>query len=432
MRVSALWRGTLTLLAGGAAAQVLPLLLGPWLTRLYSPSEFGQFSLLWTVATNLAVVGCARYEFALPLAREDSAAQALLALCARVLLAVTLASAVLALLWWAWAAAGEGASPLILWLPLAVLAGALAQALTLWATRAQAFAALAWARVLQYGGAALLQLGLGLAAFGALGLLLGPVLAALAAALWLARTAPPLGLTGGRWRRWWAVWRTPGWQAQARLHRDFPLLNTPHAFASALQDSLALLLLVHLSGDAAAGYWALALRYLKAPAGLVGGALSQSLYPQLVACAEPVAARRLVRQSMLALSALALPLAVVLLLWGPELFAWVFGERWTDAGELARALAPYVALHFVASPLGVVTLAWRAQAWALRLALVGQVAFVAGIMLGWHSGGLIGAAWGVSAAMLLYFGYYFWALATWSRWPAQDALTPDPSTPRTP
>ena len=67
----------------------------------------------------------------------------------------------------------------------------------------------------------------------------------------------------------------------------------------------------------------------------------------------------------------------------------------------------------VAAPLAVVTLAWGAQAWALRLALVGQVAFVAALAAGLRLGGLAGAGWGVSAAMTLYFGWYFLKLATW-------------------
>jgi hypothetical protein len=71
----------------------------------------------------------------------------------------------------------------------------------------------------------------------------------------------------------------------------------------------------------------------------------------------------------------------------------------------------------VAAPLAVVTMAWGAQAWALRLALWGQAAFVGALALGLHLGGLAGAGWGVSAAMAGYFGWYFWRLATW---PAVD------------
>jgi hypothetical protein len=61
----------------------------------------------------------------------------------------------------------------------------------------------------------------------------------------------------------------------------------------------------------------------------------------------------------------------------------------------------------------VVTMAWQAQRWALKLALVGQLAFVAALAAGVAWGGLAGAGWAVSAAMLVYFGIYFWRLATW-------------------
>ncbi|MFD2452772.1 hypothetical protein [Ideonella paludis] len=61
------------------------------------------------------------------------------------------------------------------------------------------------------------------------------------------------------------------------------MLNTPHAFAGALQDTVALGLVAAALGPAAAGFWGLTLRYLKAPASLVGGAVSQALYPKLAA-----------------------------------------------------------------------------------------------------------------------------------------------------
>jgi len=396
---SGLLRSTLTLLAGGALAQALPLLLGPWLTRLYSPAEFGQFSFVWTLAVNLAVIGCARYEFALPLERDEGRAGLLMALCARILLVVSAVACVVGLLLVVWQDLA------LAWLlPLAVLAGGATQWLTLWATRAERFRLLAGARVLQYGGGALLQVLLGLTQLGAWGLMLGPVLAGLATAALLARPAP----VGG----WSTLWRasTEGLKAMAQRHRDFPLLNTPHAFAGALQDSLAMILIATWSGDASAGYWALALRYLKAPASLIGGALSQALYPRLVRAATAEEAAALVRRLTGLLLLLALPLLLGLMIWGPWLFATVFGEAWRETGLLARALAPYIALHFVASPLSVATLAWGRQAWALRLALLGQLLFVLGLGLGLWLGGLVGAAWGVSAMMLAYFGWFFWAL----------------------
>ena len=400
MTSHSLKRATLTLLAGSALAQAIPLLLGPWIARLYTPAEYGQFSLVWTVASNLAVVGCARYEFALALEKGESGAAALLALCLRMLLAMTAMAVLVGGAWMLWADLPAAAA-----LPLIVLAASASQALAQWAARAGQFAALARARVVQWGGGALAQVGFGLLQAGPWGLIGGATLATAAAAALQARPAP-----AGGWR---ALLQTQSLREMATKHRDFPLLNTPHAFAGALQDTLAITLLTAWLGGAEAGAWALALRYLKAPASLVGGSLSQALYPRLTQSANLAEARVLVRHNLLMLAALALPLMLALLAFGPWLFATVFGPEWRGAGELARSLAPYVALHFIAAPLSVVLMAWGAQAWGLKLALVGQVLFIAGLAIGLQLGGLAGAGWGVSAAMLLYFGYFFWALWTW-------------------
>jgi O-antigen/teichoic acid export membrane protein len=397
MPTTGLLRATLTLLAGGALAQALPLLLGPLLTRLYSPQEFGIYHLFAAVAANVAVVACARYEFALPLAKDDDEARALTALCLRLLVAVTLLST-LASVAWAWVVGA--AWPL--WLAPAVAALGLVSLATLRSTRAQRFRQLAAARVVQHGGGAALQAVAGAAHVGVAGLIAAPIAAALAA---VAVLRLPLRAMGGYARE--------QLRALARRHREFPLLNTPHAFAGALQDTLSVVLIAAAQGPAAAGFWGLTLRYLKAPATLVGGSVSQALYPRLAAAGTPAAGQAALRRVMAALAAVAVP--IVLLLWvaGPWLFESAFGAGWREAGDLARALALYIGAHFVASPLAVVTMAWNAQGWALRLALVGQVLFIAALALGLSIGGLAAAGWCVSIAMTAYFGWYFWRLATW-------------------
>jgi hypothetical protein len=76
-------------------------------------------------------------------------------------------------------------------------------------------------------------------------------------------------------------------------------------------------------------------------------------------------------------------------------------------------------------------MAWQAQGWALKLALAGQVAFVAALAAGLALGGLAGAGWAVSAAMAGYFGMYFWCLARWPMPAGADAAVPaNPSATR--
>jgi len=350
-----LLRATLTLLAGGALAQALPLLLGPLLTRLYSPQDFGAFHLFAAVATNLAVVACGRYEFALPLARAANEATALLRLCGRILALVALLSTLGGLGWAWWSSLGWA-----LWLGPAVAVGGALSLATMWATRAAGFRALAIARVLQYGGAALAQALAGLLGGGVTGLVIAPIAAQLLATAVLALGGQRTGSdastdadadsdadTGAAPE---GVLKSdpsaPGPRLPLRQialrYKEFPLLNTPHAFLGALQDTVSIALIAAVLGPAAAGFWGLALRYLKAPATLVGSAVSQVLYPQLAAHGPgpSLAARTALRRVMAMLGALALGLTAGLALLGPWLFECLFGPGWREAGELARVLAP--------------------------------------------------------------------------------------------
>ncbi len=419
-RPSTLVQATLTLLAGGALAQLMPLLLWPLIARFFSPSAMGVFTQFSTVAAALAVAACLRYDWALPLVRKEQEAHALLALAWRIGLAATLLCVPIG-----WGLHSAGLLPLPGLLPLAVGSSAFLQLLMMWANRARRFQAMALSRVVQWGGAALGQLALGfllwrssgdaiLGAEAAWTLIVAPMAAQALAACWLLRPPP----AGG----WHTVLRPASetlrraMRTVAHRYRDFPLVNTPHAFLGTLQDAMAVGLLVALTGEPSAGFWGLALRYLKAPSTLIGAAVSQALYPRL-ASSEPVVARRMVRQLMGLLGLLGLAFMGLLLLAGPWLFSTVFGADWREAGELARALSPYIAAHFVAAPLAVVTMAWNAQRWAFRWALVGQVVFVLALAWGLCQGGLQGGAWAVSAAMLPYFGWYFYRLACWPKIP---------------
>ena len=428
-RPNSLLKSILTMLTGGIVAQIIPLLAGPLLARLYSPEAFGIFTGFSTISASITAVACARYEFALPIAHTDEQAHTLLALCLRILLLVAFISFLIGIAWQI-----HDHESMMGLLSLSVLTAGLQQILIMWINRAQKFRLLAISRFVQYSFAATLQLFIGywfyqknsqklLGGNAAWMLVLGPIAACFLACFVLLRPSPV-----GGWRSVWPP--TQDKTLQSRLfqtmheYREFPLINAPHAFLGTLQDALAVYILVAYSGSAAAGFWGLSLRYLKAPASLVGGAVSQVLYSRL-AQVQPAEAQQIVRRVMAFLGAVALAIMIFLLLTGPELFVILFGKDWHDAGELTRALAPYIAVHFVAAPLSVVTIAWGTQGWAFRWALVGQTAFVLTLALGLRFFDLITTAWAISSVMIIYFAIYFYRLAFWPTIPdaARKGLT---------
>ncbi|NUP87513.1 MAG: hypothetical protein HUU30_17415 [Burkholderiaceae bacterium] len=106
------------------------------------------------------------------------------------------------------------------------------------------------------------------------------------------------------------------------------------------------------------------------------------------------------------------------------------------AGGLVMALLVFLRGRYASFPLHPIGYAvsanWAMQeqwfpflvSWALKLAVVGQVAFLGALAAGLHLGGLTGAGWVVSGVTAVYFGWYFWCLATWPTDPAPVPAAP--------
>jgi O-antigen/teichoic acid export membrane protein len=399
-------RHVVTLAGGAALAQVLPLLAAPVLTRLYSPAEFGLLSMYVAWLSALAVLATARYEMAIVLPGSPRAAANLFGLSLLITAALSLLTGLV--LWpapnfWARLAQESELGDWLDLLPFSLAAAGAMQAWSNWNTRHERYRANAAGRLAQAAGVVSVQLGLGMLGVGAAGLLLGQFagqLASLTAQAWhdiKQRFA---------WRK--EVTRTE-MLAQAREYSEFPKINAPHALAGAIQDTLTVTVLLTLAGAATVGHYGLMMRVLKLPAALVGQAVAQVAYRDLAAArqrGEPLAPK--LRKLMLLLLALAMPPYLVIQFGGPLLFALVFGEAWREAGHYAQALAPYILFHFIASPLGMVSLVIQRQRSAFALMVVNNLLFLGALgggLLLWHQ--VTAAFWLVSLVMAGFFSVYF-------------------------
>ena len=69
------------ILSGTVFAQAVTLFVAPFITRLYSPSEFGLFAVYISVMAIIVVLGSLRYEMAILLPRKRRDAYSILILC---------------------------------------------------------------------------------------------------------------------------------------------------------------------------------------------------------------------------------------------------------------------------------------------------------------------------------------------------------------
>lgn len=392
----------MTLMAGTGLAQALPIAVAPVLTRLYSPEDFGLFALYTSVCVIAAAVATGKYELAIVVPKGSSEAVNLAVLTALVSLVTSLVLliAVLALDGPLAALFNQPAiKPWLYLMPVTVLLVGCYQALNVWTNRVARYKAMATSRITQSGAAVAGQLAAGWAKAGSAGLIGGQLLGQAASLLALVVALP------GAERRLLRQVSVKRMLMVARKHAEYPKYIVPSQTMSVVATELPLLLLTTLFGAGVAGLYSLAQRVMGAPLSLVAGAVGD-VYRQKAAedYARQGECRTLFLSSLKRLAFFAMfPMLPVLLL-GPSLFAFVFGESWRGAGEVAALLAVMGFFQTVSSPLSTTVLlaGWMRFEFLWQLTRLGMTALVFWTAQRWGLGYLMA----VAAHVAVFSGLY--------------------------
>lgn len=326
--------GTLSL--GATMAHVLALLATPLLSRLFSPDAFGVLALFTALAVILGTVATLRYELPVVLARTTGIAAVLVALCVVIATIVAVLSGMVVLAFGPALAAMGGVpelASLLAFVPLYVLAIGILNALTQWAIRQRRFGTVARTPVLHFGTMILVQLGAGVLAWDATGLVLGFVvgqfMATAVLTITLIRSDWDLLRPQGRFLR-----LAP---SVLKRYRRFPQYGAPQNLVNAVSQHIPHFILTVFFGPATVGLYWLAVRVLNAPGVLVGRAVRQVFYQRLARIHnERGDVLSPIVRVTLVLFAIGGAAFLPVILAGPWLFELVFGEVWRVAGEYAR------------------------------------------------------------------------------------------------
>ncbi|MCZ7636117.1 MAG: oligosaccharide flippase family protein [Verrucomicrobia bacterium] len=337
----------MVVMSGSAVAQATGFLLAPVISRLFSPADFGIFGTFGAVTGVITAFVTLDYSQAimLPKRREDAGQvfilSCLVTLCVSCLCLV--ACLVVPDLFM------ELLQTLNGWvlglLVLAVLAGGLNASFQAWCVRVKAFKQTSVSQVVRGLSSNGLQVAFGSLKAGAPGLIVSSVLAEILASLNLFRVVQ------AELRGFVAAAHWEQLKSLAREYWDFPAYSATQNVLNALSNGLPVLLLTHYYGIAVAGTYAFGMRLLSAPMSLVMGALRQVLFQKAGESQheeQPLAP--LFVRTTLGLFVLGLPPAIVLGIWAPGLFTWLFGSQWQGAGEFARYLIAWILFVFCNVP----------------------------------------------------------------------------------
>lgn len=383
-----------------AVGQLVGFAVAPFLSRLYSPAEFGVMGVFLSISAALGVVAALRLELAVVVPASDEDAKDVMAAATLVVGTVAVLTTVvvaLAALPISRLLGVPELAPLLGWLPLYVSSLGVFQVFNYWSTRVGMFGRLASAQVTRAVGAAVGQLGLGVMGAGVTGLLAGHVGGQVMGNLTLlGRSA----LGGGR------VLRTPvsvsGARRVLKEYFEFAAYGAPQALVNSLSQGLPAIVLTAAFGAAPAGQFLLATRVMAVPSNLLGQSFRQVLYPHLSRrMNDPGVLRFSLRVTGL-LGLLALVPVVLLAAYGPALFTWVFGEEWRVGGVFARYLGVVIATSLMNIPAVSLVPLLRMQRWHAGYELFYLAGRVGALVVGGQAGGAVGAVIGIVIAGVVF------------------------------
>ncbi|RJR46511.1 MAG: hypothetical protein C4567_02200 [Deltaproteobacteria bacterium] len=373
----------MTLAGGSTLSHLILIAASPILTRLYSPADFGLWALFISLTNIMGGIAAWRYEFAIMLAQEDGDAANILGLCLLILaLMCGLFYSMVAL--FGRTIAHLLKSPEIsiwLWLaPLTILLTGLFNSLNYWSTRKKKFQSVAVSKVSASMGIAGTQI--------SAGAIHSPVPGGLIAGQVLGQAVGTGILARQVWkadgRAICAALSTTGIIDQARRHHKFPLLFMWSTLANNLARQVPVWFIALSFGTQDTGFFSLAYRTIFLPITLIAQAVSQVFYQRATEL-KNLTGDSYSFAKRLTLSLILIPAIpfIALMLWGPELFALVFGGNWVTAGRYAAILCPLAWASFVVGPLTMINAVYEYQEmhlfWQLGLLSIASIVFYATI-----------------------------------------------------
>lgn len=370
-------RAVATLSTGQFVAALIPLFAAPILGRLYLPSDYGALATYMAIASVLGAVSTLQFQQGIIVESSEQRAVALIDVCLWVSGLVSLVALVISVALFLGMGGSSSFADVRGWLlllPVTALGAGATAAIAALANRRKRYGFMARIQIIAVAATVLVSIVLGWLQWGAHGLFTSYVLGNLITVgahvrLYHSMIAHRPRLDRGRLL------------AVARRHWRFPAFSLPTEVTGTISMQLPVFALSAVGALPLLGAFTRARQLVSMPITLVGGSIGQ-VFRQRAAeqYRDNGNCRRIYVRTFLVLLAAGLPPTLLLMAIAPQLFRVVLGPNWTEAGEIARILAPMLLLRMTTSPLTNVFIIAGAQREALILMVGGTILCAAAVL----------------------------------------------------
>jgi O-antigen/teichoic acid export membrane protein len=365
-------QNVLTLMTGTTIAQAIPILISPILTRIYMPEDFGVFAFFVSIVAIMAVISTGKYEMSLILPRKDIFAYQLFILSGIIVLVssiIYLFSVVVADIFYSFDA-------IYYLLPITVLFIGLNNIFDKYNNRIKNYKLMSYQRLIKTTIESIVNITFIVLFHLKTGLIWGFVLGFLASNI----TMLYINIKSFNQK----AFRVSKIKIKflSKKYINFPKYNMPHALLNTISENTPIFLIPIFYGNATLGLYAFGLKIVQAPLGLLSTAifnvLGQKMAEEYAKGNEILSIYKTMLKKLSLVSIAMIPFFI----FADDIFAFVFGLEWLNAGEFIRIMSVVVLGSFILSPLSSIPHIFNQQKKAFILEIIATLARILPFVIG--------------------------------------------------
>lgn len=369
-----------SLFLGTGISQTIILLASLFLTRLFTPEDFGQFYLFLVSATLFAIIQTGSLEKAIIVSKNITESNQIFILT---LLLILLSNLILLLLFpfinlGLLSLLGKDI-PISLFLCFLFYASAFGflKLLQSYCNRIRKFKVIASANIIKATFMSFAQLGFGYNGFGYKGLIYGGLVGLTISIIFISLS----NLSEFKSLRQVLFMKKYAHLVKEKL--SFFVYETPVSIINELSIQLPLFVFKASFGQAYAGHYSLPQRVLGQPMQLIGRSVAEVFF-RFTADMEhtKTSQKNIAFKTFKSLFLLGLLPFTIITLFGPSIFKFVFGDAWYESGMVASALAPWMLFVFSGSPISSIFITKGKLKNSLFLNLVLLISRISALVIG--------------------------------------------------
>lgn len=377
---SEFFKNVATLISGTTVAQAFSVIIYIFLSRIYTDEDFGVFGLYMNILNITIIFSTAKYEVAILLPKNDRDSVNLLGLSGLISIGVSLILIVLVILLNNQVCGWLGNEEISTWLyfiPLSTLLVGLFTSFRNYSNREKRYKLIAGANIGQSLANSLLKLGLGLVIAGAAGLISGVVFGQIVGFLVFFFVHAGVNRKKIRWLKFSEMKRL------ALLYNLFPRFNMWQGLINNVSGALPVFIFSAYFSTATAGLFTFGYMIIYRPVSLIANAFYQVMFQRFV---EKKHQEVLILPEVLlfikrAIQGLLIPF-ILMGIFAPEIFGFIFGEEWNEAGRYAQIILPWIFMVGLVMPLSFIPDLYKKQRTAMIIDGVRLITRLAGLIVG--------------------------------------------------